>query len=192
MVEILAEPPLADRLLQVRVRRADDPGVGRLGMRAAQPTDGPLLENGQELGLQGVGKEADLVQEDRAEVRGLEEARLRPPGVRERAPLVAEQLRLDQRLGDRRAVHVDEGALGTRPVAVEEAGDEILTGSGLTLNQDRGQPAGGLVAAEEPAQRLPSGLDRGAPTEQLVAGVHGSNRLLPRPRWSSYCSASYQ
>ena len=51
---------------------------------------------------------ADLVEEDGAAVGGLEQAALLLPRVGERAPLVAEQLALEQLLGQRRAGDVDE------------------------------------------------------------------------------------
>ena len=51
---------------------------------------------------------ADLVQEHRAALGGLEPALLLHDGAGERAALVAEQLALEQRLGDRRAVDGDK------------------------------------------------------------------------------------
>ena len=63
-----------------------------------------LLERAQELGLQRERHLADLVEEERAAVGLLEEARRALLGVGERAAHVAEQLALEQRLGHRRAV----------------------------------------------------------------------------------------
>ena len=57
----------------------------------------------------GAGAEiAHLVEEQRAAVGDLDQAELALARVGERAALVAEQLALDQRLGDRRRVELDE------------------------------------------------------------------------------------
>jgi hypothetical protein len=61
VVEVLAEPLLPDRPLEVGVRRRDDPHVDRDPPPAAEPLDLPFLEDPQELRLdreRGVG---DLV-----------------------------------------------------------------------------------------------------------------------------------
>ena len=60
----------------------------------------------------------------------------------ERALLVAEQLRLDQVLRDRRAVDLDERALGALAVVVDRVGDQLLAGAVLALDQDVGVAAG--------------------------------------------------
>ena len=67
------------------------------------------LEHAQQLGLDRERQLADLVEEHRAAVRALEQARLGRDRAGERALLVAEQLALDQRLRpERRAVDRDE------------------------------------------------------------------------------------
>ena len=59
-------------------------------------------------------------------------------GAGEGALLVAEQLRLDQILGDRRAVDLDERALGARTPVVQGVGDELLAGAVLALDEHVG------------------------------------------------------
>src|SRR2546422_11195418 len=56
----------------------------------------------------------------------------------ERALLVAEQLRLEQRLGQRRAVHRDERAATPRRAPVDGAGDELLARAALALDEHGG------------------------------------------------------
>ena len=77
----------------------------------ADRLDDLLLQHAQHLGLRLQAHVADLVEEDRAAVGRLEHAA--PLGHRagERAALVAEQLALDQLLGNRRAVDLDERAV---------------------------------------------------------------------------------
>jgi hypothetical protein len=93
--QVLAEPAGRYRLAQVGVRGGDDPDVDPDGAAAPDPLDLSLLEGPQELRLEVEPERSDLVQEQRSGVRRLELAEL--PGVRarERAPLVAEQFRLE-------------------------------------------------------------------------------------------------
>ena len=76
--------------------------------------DSPALEHVQKLGLH-IGRQlGDLVQEQRAVLRRLDEPTLRLPAV-ERISRMAEQCRLDAVTWQRGAVHVHERAAGTRP-----------------------------------------------------------------------------
>ncbi len=175
VVEILAEAALADGGLQIGVGGADDPRVGRLGMRAAQAPDRALLDDGQQLGLERLRQEPDLVQEDRALVRGLEEPGLCASCVGEGAPLVAEQLRLEQRLRNRRAVERHEGAGRARAGAVEHAGHQPLAAPGLAFQQDRRRPSCAERAREQAAYRVSGHLDRRALSEQLDERIHRAN-----------------
>ncbi len=172
VVEVLAEAALADSGLEVLVRGADDPRVGRLGVGAAQPAHGARLDHGQQLGLQRLRQQADLVEEDGALVRGLEEAGFRASRVGEGAPLVAEQLRLEQRLRDRRAVQRDERARRARAGPVEHARHEPLAASGFPFEQDRGRSAPGERAREQTTDGVPDRLDRRALAEELAERVH--------------------
>ena len=177
VVEILAEAPLPDAGQEIDVRGADDPGVRGLGPSAAESPHHALLDDGQELRLQRLGGRADLVQEDGAVVRGLEEAGLRLPGIGERAALEAEQLGLEQRLGNRPAVHVDELPAGARAQAVDQPSDETFSRPGVTLEQDRGEPPAGVLASWKAPYGLPQGLHRGAPTQELAPGIHRPVRI---------------
>jgi hypothetical protein len=56
VVEVVTKAPRSDGSLEVRVGGADEPDVGGLGVRAAEPADGALLDDGEELGLGGVGE----------------------------------------------------------------------------------------------------------------------------------------
>ena len=70
-------------------------------------------------------------------------------GAGEGALLVAEQLALQQRLGDGGAVDRQERLVGPAAVLVEGAGDQLLAGAALAEDQDvdvlRGDPADGLA-----------------------------------------------
>ena len=75
---------------------------------AAEPAEAALLQHAQQLDLRRRRHLADLVEEQRAAVGQLEAALPAIGGAGEGALLVAEDLALEQRLGNRRAVDRDE------------------------------------------------------------------------------------
>ena len=77
---------------------------------AADGADLLLLQHAQELHLQAHRHVADLVEQQRAAVRRLEQALVGAMRARERAFLVTEELGLEQVLGHRAAVDRDERA----------------------------------------------------------------------------------
>ena len=64
----------------------------------------------------------------------------------ERAALVAEQLALEQRLGERRAVQLHERALGARAALVDGGRDQLLAGARLAGDQHAGARDGATWA----------------------------------------------
>src|SRR4029077_12360251 len=107
-VEVCAELSRFHQLLERAVRRRDDPDVGPDRLRAPDALEVLPLEHAQELRLELRRDVTDLVQEERAVVRELEASGPSRDGARERAPLVAEQLALEQACGDGRTVELDE------------------------------------------------------------------------------------
>ena len=71
---------------------------------SADGPDGLVLECAEELRLQGKGHVSDFVEEQRAAAGLGEEPTSLALGAGERALLVSEQLRLEQGVGDRRAI----------------------------------------------------------------------------------------
>ena len=55
-----------------------------------------------------------------------------------KAPLVAEELRLEQRLGDRAAVHLDEGPIPAGAERVQRVGDQFLARAARPLDEHGG------------------------------------------------------
>ncbi len=93
---------------------------------------------------------ADLVQEQRAAIGDLEEARLAVDGPREGATFVAEQLALDQGLGQRRAVERHEREGAARTVLVQGTREQLLAGAGLALDEHgQRRPRGPLERLQE-------------------------------------------
>jgi hypothetical protein len=79
---------------------------------------------------------ADLVEKNRAFVGLLELANLFFRGAGERPLLVAEQLRLDQVVGDRRAVHLHEPLTRAKAVAMDGARHQLLADAALASDED--------------------------------------------------------
>src|SRR3569623_1103245 len=134
-VEVLAERPFLDHLLEVAVRRGDDAAIRPQALLAADARELAGLQHAQHLRLRRQCHVADLVEEARAAGGNLEQAALLRDGAGERAALVAEQLALDQLGRDRLAVDLGERAAAHRAVAVDRARDELLAGAALAGDQ---------------------------------------------------------
>src|SRR6202030_1844504 len=80
----------------------------------------------------------------------------------ERAPLVAEELALEERLGDRAAVDAHEGATAPRARRVDGFGDHLLADAGLADHEH-------VEAGDGDALRELEDLDRGT--------IHGDDAL---------------
>src|SRR5262245_10927898 len=112
-------------------------------------------------------------------MRRLEQARLGAAGVRERSALEAEQLGFEQRVGDGRAVHVDEGGVPTWTMTMEEAGDEALAGASVALEEDGREALAATPPCEELAQLVPEPFDGRTLADQFGQVVHSrAARLL--------------
>src|SRR5262249_45036420 len=111
-------------------------------------------------------------------MRSLEQARFGASGVSEGAALIAEELGLQQCLGDRGTVDVDECALAARPETVQEPGDETLAGPGLALDENRWETLCG-ARLDEPANVAMQRLHRSARAHQLQQFVHEREYISP-------------
>jgi hypothetical protein len=141
-VEVFPQPPLAQRVLEIDVRVADQAEVHANEPIAANRAVLALLQDTQQLRLQVRRHLADLVEEQRPAFGHLEEAHLVRGGAGERALAVAEQLALDELGRDRRAVDLDERPPHAVRVVVNRVGNELFAGPVLALNQDVGVAGG--------------------------------------------------
>ena len=179
IVEVLAELPLADQRRQIAIGRGDHPHVHAECVLAADALERLLLERAQDLRLRLEAHIADLVQEERAAVGELELAAAPRQRPRERALLVAEQLGLDQLLGDGGAVDLYEGALAARGLHVDGARHQLLAAAVLAVDQHA--PGGGRGGRDLLAQRP----DRRALADDLGALLEARAQrrvLLLEPR----------
>ena len=115
-----------------------------------------LLQDTQQLDLRAERQIADLVEEERAPVGGLEPSGLARQRARERALLVAEQLALDQRFGEGAAVDGHERPRGARRKLVQVARDDLLAGAGLADDEDGGLAGRQLLDARQEGTRIGS------------------------------------
>ena len=97
---------------QVLIGGGDHPGIGVNRLGPAHPDQDLFLHHPEQLGLAAEAQIADLVEKQRAAGGRLELALPGFLGVGKRPFFVAEELALQQRFGDRRAIDRDE-----RPVA---------------------------------------------------------------------------
>ena len=164
----------------------DDAHVDRDVGVAADAAEGARLEHAQQLGLEPRSHLPDLVEEQRAAVGQLEQSLAELLGVGERALLVAVQLALEQLLGDRAAVELDERSAGARAVTVEVARHQLLAGAGLAEDQ-HGRRAALAALSSRWSARLSA---RASPMMRLLAQRAGAQVLdlalepgvLERPR----------
>src|SRR5262245_12893088 len=107
-IEVGAKLAFTHALIEVAMGGGDHPDVYRDRVRGADPLHLALREDTQDLGLHDGAHVADLVQEERAAARPLDEART-AIHTRRHAALDAEELALEQGLREGRAVHRHEG-----------------------------------------------------------------------------------
>jgi hypothetical protein len=144
-VQILAEVALLDFGLEVLVRRRDHAHIHVDRLRRAQAFDLAFLKHAQRLGLRLQTHVRHFVEEDRAAVCLLEFPNLPLRGAGKRALLVAEQLRLDELLGNRRAIDLHEALAAAGAQAVNRPGDELLANTAFPLQQDSRMRGSGLA-----------------------------------------------
>ncbi len=100
VVQVLAETPRGDGLLEVDVRGGDHADVGFLHLRRAHAHEFARLQHAQQAHLRRERQLGHLVQKNRPAVGLLEIALASFERTRERPLLVAEQLRIDRTFGE--------------------------------------------------------------------------------------------
>src|SRR6202044_995947 len=94
-----------------------------------------VLQDAQELHLNGGGDVADFVKEQRAIIGHFEFSRFAGRGSGERALLVPEKLAFEQSFGNGSAIDLDEGTLGALGMLVDRARDEILANPAFAADE---------------------------------------------------------
>ena len=124
---------------------ASDAHVDPPALVLAHAPDLPLLQRAQQLDLHAGRDLADFVEQQRPAVGRLEQARAVLRRAGERAARVAEELALEQGLGDGAAVDRDERPRRARGLLVDQPRDPLLARSALAGDEhggiDLGHPA---------------------------------------------------
>ena len=113
---------LPERFHQIFIGRRNDPHVHLDRLRPTQSLEPLLLQHSEHLGLGRQAHIADFIQKQRAAVRHLKLSAPHHHCAGERALFVAEQFALNERLGDRGAVHLHEWTVGARAMNMDRPG----------------------------------------------------------------------
>ena len=174
------EPSRLHRLLEVPVRRRDDADVHADVRLPSHTPDLPVLQGPEELRL-GFGADlGDLVEEEGPPLRRLEQADLPAHRAREGAALVAEQLALEEAVGEGGAVDGKERRAAAAAHRVDVPGDHLLPGPALPGQQDDGVAS--CDARQDPLD-FPDGAmvpdDGGGPRKETL---REDTMRLPQPQ----------
>ena len=140
--QVAAELAALHEAVDVAVGGGNDAGVHRHLLRPSGAEERPLLEDAEERSLLSPFERRHFVHEERPSRGQLEESGATPLGTGECTALVAEEFGLDRHSSHRRAGDVDQGASSAFRQAVDCARDQLLAGSRLAGDQDRGHAAG--------------------------------------------------
>ena len=182
--KILPEPPRLHLPFQVPVGGRDDADVGLARRWVAEPLVLLVLQETQQLGLQGKGEIPDLVEEERSPLAGGDASRVVADRSGERTFHVSEQLAFQQLRRQGGARHHAERFPGAPAPAVDRAGQDGFPGPALAPKEHRG------VGSRDPPGHFHGALHggaiarktdlRGRPLQVLPEGRH---LLLQRPHF---------
>ena len=157
--QVAAEGALGHQGLQIPVGGREDAQVDPLTGGGAERLELALLEYAQQFHLEGRAGFADLVEQDGAALGQGEVAGLVPLGAGEGAGLVAEQLGFEQGVGQGAAVDGHERPVTARAEVVQGAGEQLLAGAGLALDEHGGVAFGDLRQDGEQPTHQVTGTD---------------------------------
>ena len=152
--------------------------MGELGPLVAVGGEGPdheggVAEHADELLLDRQRQLLEVLQKERAALGLVDLADGVADGTRERAPLVPEELALEERLGERRAVHGLERPVAPPGVDVHRPGHELLARAALAGEEDGGVGARQLLDAPEQLLHGRRGADEVTGRAERSAGGEG-------------------
>ena len=169
--QILPEAASLHLAGQVTVGGGHQPHINAHLARAAQAHQRALLQRAQQLGLHGQRQLAHFVQKNGAAVRLLEPACTRLACTGERPALMTEEFRLEQRVGNGRAVHFDERPVAPPAGQVQRACKQLFARARFTQQQHRGLRCRYLFQLAQGAQQ------RSRSTDEAVACCMGVQRM---------------
>ena len=138
VIQILAEIPGGDFADEVLPRRRNQSHVGGDLARAAQTSEALSFQHAQQLRLKEGIEVSDLVEEEAAAARDVEESRLHRLGrAARRRQLLAKELRVERAPREGGAIDLHHRPLAARARAVDALGDVALSRSALAGDQHR-------------------------------------------------------
>src|SRR5262249_33797165 len=117
--------------LEIAVGRRDEADVDALRLERAEALHLFFLQHSEQLHLRLKRELGDFVEEERASVGGLDQARLGAIRTGEGAFLVTEELGFEESLGERAAVDAHEGSLLSGRARVDRLREDLLSDAGL-------------------------------------------------------------
>src|SRR6267154_5241614 len=134
--QILPECSCGNRFRQVAVGRRQEADVHVNRVAVAHALDLVILKDAEQGDLGFRRQIADFVEENRATVGGFESPQTSLQRARERALLVAKELRRDERRRDGCAVYPNEGASGSMRFPMNGSRDQFLAATGVARDED--------------------------------------------------------
>src|SRR5438067_1426763 len=135
--EVFAESSFLYFVHQIPVRRSNESRVDGELAGPAQPPERFRLQHLEELGLQLERELANLIQENRAAIRQLEQPDFALLRVGERALLVTEQLRIEKSRRQAGTIDFDEGSIRAGREVMNDASDPAFARPTLSLQEHR-------------------------------------------------------
>ena len=166
--EVLAELARGNHGRQVAVGGGHDPHVDADRPLAADAVEPAVLQDPQQADLGGQRQLGQFVQQQGAAVGPFEPALPSLDRAGERALLVPEELRVDQFMRDRAAVHADERPLRTRRAVVDRPGNHLLARARLAENEHR------HVGLRDQLDAFHDGTQPGADADDRIAELFAS------------------
>ena len=136
MEQVAAKEPSLHGLFEIGARGGDEARLELDGLCPAEPLESTLLDRTQELGLVERRKFANLVQKQRALAGKLKFSCFSLSRAGKRATLVAEELALEQALGNARKVDRDHGKSGPLSPQVQRMRREVFSCTALPAQND--------------------------------------------------------
>src|SRR5690606_33384568 len=124
--QVFPEQSFFHHLVKIHIGGCNHTDIDLHGFLGADHIKLLFLQHAQQLGLHSKARVADLVEENRAPVCSLEEARPRFSCARKRAAYVSKEFALQQRIRDTAAIDRDKRRLRGGSAVMQRPGYELL------------------------------------------------------------------
>src|SRR5271168_5046452 len=161
IVEIGTELALLDHRFQILIGGGNDAHIHAHRASSSESFELLLLEDAEQFGLEFKWQVADFVEQEGTAIRVLKASRSLAHGSGERTSFMPEKLALDQARWNRRAVDRYETVISTRAGVVNRLGDDLLTGSRFSMNEN------GAIHGRDHAHLFQDSLEASARSNQI-------------------------